>query len=98
MRNHTKGYVILGNGNNRHVGDLFSFGGNSRQCRSESKLAVIKIGREGSRTRGIGNSSEGKLRVPPGKFAVAQASMQRNFVAGIFWNVQPIVNRVRGTG
>ena len=46
----------------------------------------------------IAHAAECELRIPPHEFAVVQLRVQRNSGAGIRWNFQAEVHRIRRTG
>src|SRR5207253_3096639 len=64
---------------------------------AEDKLRVVIVG--GGlvlRLFWVGHAGKSELRVPPGKLAIAQSGMKRNFVTHVFWNMQPVVDGISG--
>src|SRR4029077_9025360 len=98
VRDYGQRDLIFSDSDDGKIGNLFFFGGDSGERGRERKRTVVVIGSHGILSGWIGHSCEGKLRLPPRKFSVAQARMQRDLVARVLRNVYAVMNSVSGSG
>src|SRR3954451_18201383 len=109
MRSDAQGNFVLCDSDDGEVGDFFFFGRDSGQRSGENIFAIVIAGAlvwlsdsAGGDARtpiivggaGLRHARKRKLRIPPGKLAIAEARVQGDLVSGALGNVQAVVHGV----
>ena len=79
-------------------GDGFDFPGNVGGTGGEDHAAIVVVGSDVMGAGGEEVAGEGELRVDPGEFAVVKARGEVDAAAGVFGNLQAVVDGIGGSG
>src|SRR5260370_41989844 len=95
-RENAQDLCVFGDGDDGQIRNCLPITGGIGGVSIEKPFTVVVIFRDvGMGIVGVADGGKSELGVPPHEFSVVELGVKRDCTAGVFWNVQTIVNSVR---